>query len=100
MNRRASRKETGKALRGKNPMRNKTILISMILSAALVFSSGCTGRKDSGSETGEGTTSSEVTQDAAAGTDESGEDPESDATPEYVEDYTIELKEDEVFEIH
>jgi hypothetical protein len=74
-------------------MKRKTYLILLIL-ISLLFLAGCTAKKESG-EAGN-------PQGIPTGTEGSGAtDPEEDgATPEYVEDYTVELKEDEVFEIH
>ncbi len=79
-------------------MKNKLFLISILIVVSLIFLSGCFPKKNESSETGATTT----VQDASAESSENVEDDieEDDFTTDYVEDYTVVLKEDESFEIN
>ena len=85
-------------------MKNKLFLISMLLIASLIFLSGCFAKRNGSSETGATTETpasqaESMTGSAADGNE--GSDIEEDIpTAEYVDNYTVELKEDEVFEIN
>ena len=84
-------------------MKKRLILISAFLFILMSLLTGCTGKKDHGSETEETTSPQEITEETTTEIETTTVEEtttEEEVVPEVVEDYTVEVKEDEVFEIH
>jgi len=77
-------------------MKRKT-LISLILILVLLLPTGCYAKKNDKNQPEERKETAITTE---AGSEEKNTETEADPTPEYVEEYTVEVREDEVFEIH
>lgn len=83
----------------------KRILGSFLLLISLVFLLSCSGKKDESQGPGETsitpeTTVASTTSAQTAPAEETSTGAEEDVTPEYVDDYTVEVKEDEIIVIH
>ncbi len=80
-------------------MKNRTKLISILVGLSILIAAGCTGKKEDSSETRVDIAppGTEVTTRSAEETETITEE---FVTPEQIENYTIELNDDEVFEIN